>query len=197
MIALALACGWDPTDYHLADHPVQERMRAEVARWSGVAAQDIREGIDGCGVPCFAVPLRAIAASFARFAHEADLGGAPGAVVRAMTGQPFMVGGTGRTCTEVMDVAGDRVFVKLGAEGVYAGGVRGQGVGFAIKVDDGGRRAVEPALIRTLSALEVIDDSEVQRLRAHGAPILRNTRGDEVGTVQAEFSLLRAASMVR
>jgi L-asparaginase II len=197
MIALALACGWDPTDYHRADHPVQERMRAEVARWSGVPACDIREGIDGCGVPCFAVPLRAIAASFGRFAQEADRGGAPGPVVRAMTGHPFMVGGTGRTCSEVMEVAGDRVFVKLGAEGVYAGGVRGQGVGFAIKVADGGRRAVEPALIRLLRELRAIDDSEVERLRAHGAPTLRNTRGDEVGTVEAAFSLTRAASGVR
>jgi L-asparaginase II len=89
-----------------------------------------------------------------------------------------------------MDVAGDRVFVKLGAEGVYGGGVPSQGLGFAIKVPDGGRRAVEVALIRTLECLGVLDATEVKRLRAHANPDVMNTRGEIVGEIRAEFDLL-------
>ncbi|NNL30249.1 MAG: asparaginase, partial [Gemmatimonadetes bacterium] len=129
MIALAVGMGWDPLDYHLADHPVQRRMIEEVVRWSGLPEDRLPTGVDGCGVVCFAAPLRDMARSFATFTSDADEGGEAAKIVAAMTSHPFMVGGTGRTCTDVMDVAGDAVFVKLGAEGVYGGGLRGRGVG--------------------------------------------------------------------
>jgi L-asparaginase II len=187
MIALAIAMGWDPIDYHLAEHPVQRRMAAEVSRWSGLAEQDIPTAVDGCGVVCFATPLDVMAASFARFTAAADRGDAPATVIESMTGHPSMVGGTKRTCTDVMTVAGDRVYVKLGAEGVYGGGVRGRGLGFALKVEDGGRRAVEVALIRLLGEIGVLDSDDTARLRAHGNPAVLNTLGDTVGEIRTDF----------
>lgn len=189
MIALASHMGWDPVDYHVAGHAVQRRMIDEVVRWSGIAARDIPTGVDGCGIVCFALPLRAMAMSFAAFTAAADRGEAAATVVEAMTSHPFMVGGTGRACTEVMEVAGDRVFVKLGAEGVYGGGLRDRGIGFAIKVADGGRRAVEVALIRVLAELGVLSSEEVSVLSRHGNPDIVNTRGEVVGEVRAAFSL--------
>ena len=104
-----------------------------------------------------------------------------------MTAHPFMVGGSGRTCTDVMTAAGDRAWVKLGAEGVYVGGLRGRGIGFAIKVTDGGRRAVEVALIRVLHGLGALTDAEAVSLSRHGRPEVRNTRGDVVGEIRAAF----------
>jgi L-asparaginase II len=189
MLALAVSMGWDPTDYHRADHPVQRRMFAEIARWSGRDESDILVAVDGCGIPCFAVPLAAMAEGFARYAASARRGEAAATVVDAMTSHPFMVGGTGRTCTDVMAVAGDRVFVKLGAEGVYGGGVPSRGLGFALKVTDGGRRAVEVALIRTLEVLAVLTGEEVSNLRRHGNPDVTNTRGEVVGELRAAFDL--------
>ena len=191
MLAFAVAMGWDPDDYHLARHPVQERMLDEVARWSRIAAEEIVTGVDGCGVVCFAVPLDVMAASFGRFAAASTREKAVGRVVGAMTDHPFMVGGTGRTCTEVMEVAGDRVFVKLGAEGVYGGGLPERGLGFAIKVLDGGRRAVAVALIHTLEELEVLSSDEVEALARHGRPDVCNTRGEVVGEIRPAFSLDR------
>lgn len=189
MIALAIAMGWDPVDYHLAHHPVQQRMLEEVVRFSGVSADRIPTGVDGCGILCFAVPLRDMARSFAAFTAASDRGDPAHRIVEAMTSSPFMVGGTGRTCTEVMEIAGDRVFVKLGAEGVYAAGLRQSGLGVAIKVEDGGRRAVEVALIHTLQSLEVITDREAHRLRDHGRPYVRNTRDEIVGQLRPSFDL--------
>ena len=194
MIALAVGMGWDPVDYHRAEHPVQRRMAAEVSRWSGLEAAAIPTAVDGCGVVCFATPLDVMATAFARFTADADRGGAASTVVEAMTEHPFMVGGTDRTCTDVMATAGDRVFVKLGAEGVYGGGLRGRGLGFAIKVEDGGRRAVEVALVRTLGALDVLSADETERLRGHGNPAVRNTLGDVVGEIRAAFDLPSAIS---
>lgn len=189
MIALAIHMGWDPADYHRPDHPVQRRMLDEVVRFSGVPADAIPTGVDGCGVVCFAVPLRDMARSFATFASAAERGAPAARVVDAMTSAPFMVGGTDRTCTDVMTVAGDRVFVKLGAEGVYGAGVRASGLGVAIKVEDGGRRAVEVALVHVLHQLDVLSGPEVDSLRSHGRPSVSNTRGEIVGELRPAFDL--------
>jgi L-asparaginase II len=192
MLALATALDWNPIDYHLPEHPVQLRMLDEIRRWTGLASEQIQTGIDGCGVVCFAVPLRDIAASFARFATAATQNEAVKRVVSAMTAHSFMVGGTGRTCTDVMKRAAGRTFVKVGAEGVYAGGVTEQGLGFAIKVADGGRRAAEVALVRVLSELGVLSSDDVTALRQHANPTVFNTRGEEVGQIRAAFDLVGA-----
>lgn len=194
MIALALGMGWDPEDYHLPEHPVQRRMIQEVVRWSGLPEEALPTGVDGCGVVCFAAPLEAMARSFATFTAAADAGEDAARVVEAMTEHPFMVGGTGRTCTDVMEAAGDRVWVKVGAEGVYGGGLRGRGMGIAIKVADGGRRAVEVALIRALEELDVLRPAEVERLARHGRPEVRNTRDEVVGRVRPAFELAAHAT---
>ncbi|MCH7531982.1 MAG: asparaginase [Gemmatimonadetes bacterium] len=192
MLALAAALAWDPVDYHLPEHPVQLRMLDEIRRWTELSSEEIRTGVDGCGVMCFAVPLRDMAASFARFAAAAARDEGAKRVVNAMTAHPFMVGGTGRTCTDVMKRAAGRAFVKVGAEGVYAGGVTERGLGFAIKVVDGGRRAVEVALVRVLSELGVLSSDDVDALRQHANPTLYNTRGEEVGEIRAAFDLAGA-----
>jgi L-asparaginase II len=192
MLALAVAKGWDPEGYHEMGHPVQRRMLAEVSRWAGVPEAEVGTAVDGCGVACFSVPLSAMAASFARFGAAAHRGEAPARIVAAMVRHPFMVGGTGRACTEVMMRTGPTAFVKLGAEGVYGGGLPQRGLGFAIKVSDGSRRAVEVALVRVLFALGVLGEGDLEGLARFARPRVRNTRGEEVGEIRATFGLGRA-----
>ena len=189
MAALAVAMGWDPADYHLREHPVQRRMLAEVVRWSGLSEDEIDVGVDGCGVTCFGLTLRDMAVSFARFAVAAGQGEPAQRIVHAMTGHPFMVAGTGRVCTEAMTEAAGRAFLKLGAEGLYCGGVPERGLGFAVKIEDGARRAVDAAVIRVLEGLGVLGADEVARLKHHANPPVHNTLGEVVGEVRAEFHL--------
>ena len=189
MLALAVALGWDPEGYHRPDHPVQRRMREEIVRWSGVPDGAVGAAVDGCGVVCFAVPLRAMARSFAGFAASAHRGEAPAKVVDAMVTHPFMVGGTRRTCTEVMERTGAKAFVKLGAEGVYGGGLPERGLGFAIKVSDGGRRAVEVALIGVLEALGVLGDEDLAALAWWRRTPVKNTLREVVGEIRPAFDL--------
>jgi L-asparaginase II len=193
MLALAVGMGWDPVDYHLPGHPVQDRMLREILRWTGLGEGQVPTGVDGCGVVCFAAPLYQIAKSFARFAVATAHDEGPAEIVRAMTTHPFMVGGTGRACTQVMEVTAGRAFVKLGAEGAYTGGIPAEGLGFAIKVEDGGRRAVEVALVRVLQALGVLTEAEASTICHHGNPIVYNTRGEAVGEIRAAFDLEFAA----
>ncbi|HUG41964.1 MAG TPA: asparaginase [Longimicrobiales bacterium] len=188
MLALAAAHGWQTEGYHLPEHPVQRRMMEEACRWGGVEAEGVWTGADGCGVVTFGLPLTALARAFARLVAAEP--GSPGArVVAAMTGHPFLVGGTDRLCTRLMEVTSGRVLAKVGAEGVYGAASREGGVGVALKARDGARRAAEAALPGVLEALDLLRPGEVEALEPWGRQTLRNTRGERVGEVRAAVEL--------
>jgi L-asparaginase II len=190
MLALAHHHGWPLHGYHRLEHPVQRRMLEEMARWTCVAVEEIATAVDGCGVVTFALPLSRWAAAFARFAaaaRRAD-GGAPD-VLGAMVRHPEYVAGSDRLCTQLMRVAGGRIAVKLGAEGVYCAAVPGAELGIAIKVADGARRAVEPALVAVLRNLGLLSGDEVAELERFAEPDVHNTRGERVGAIRARVDL--------
>jgi L-asparaginase II len=185
MMMLARARGWDTAEYHRPDHPVQQRILVEVARWTQMPVEAIALATDGCGVPCFALPLRQMAISFARFAAAVRAGErGPSLVVEAMTTHPEMVAGEGRICTELMRQAAGRLFAKVGAEGVYCVGVPGAELGIAIKVEDGAARAVAPAILGVLRELDLISEDDFGALHHHAYPEVVNTRGEPVGQIR-------------
>lgn len=190
MMMLARAHGWDPADYHRPEHPVQQRMLIEVARWTRMPVEAIAVATDGCGVVCFALPLRQMAVSFAGFAAAVRTGErSPSAVFEAMTTYPKMVAGEGRICTELMRQAAGRLFAKVGAEGVYCVGVPGAELGIAIKVEDGAARAVAPAILGILRELDLISEDDFGALHDHAYPELLNTRGEPVGQLRPAIAL--------
>lgn len=190
MLALAAAHGWPLRGYHETEHPVQLRMLQEVARWSGMRTETIDVAVDGCGVATFALPLRALALTFARLALGARTAqSAAGRLVRAMTSCPELVAGTDRLCTELMRSTGGRIFAKTGAEGVYCAGVPGAEIGIAIKVEDGGKRAAEPALIEVLRLLGLLTIEDMAKLESYARPDVMNTRGECVGSLRARVAM--------
>lgn len=190
MLALAQMHGWPLAGYHEAEHPVQKRMHAELARWTGMEAEDISTAVDGCGVVTFALPIERMAYAFARFAAIARTGkDAASQIVQAMVRNPEYVAGTDRLCTALMRIARGRVFAKVGAEGVYCAGVPGAELGIALKVEDGATRAAEPALIATLKALAILSDDEVADLAAFAEPNITNTRDERVGSLRANIKM--------
>jgi len=183
MLALARLHDWPTSGYHEVAHPVQRRMLAELARWTGIPEQRIEVGVDGCGVATFAVPIAALASAFARFTSTADR------VVGAIRKHPEYVAGTDRLCTDLIRTTGGRVVAKVGAEGVYVAAVPEEAVGIALKVEDGARRAVEPALLGVLRELGLISEEEYASLERYAEPVLTNTRGEAVGGVRAVVAL--------
>ena len=85
-----------------------------------------------------------------------DQDGAMHRVVHAMRTRPFLVGGTDRFDSVLIEETDGRVVAKIGAEGVHCVGVPELGVGFAVKVDDGAQRAQFPAVLRVLQLLDVL-----------------------------------------
>ncbi len=194
MLALARHHGWPPVGYEQAEHEVQQRMLAEIARWTGVPAESIPTAVDGCGVETYALPLDRLAHAYARLGAEARrTDGAARRVVRAMLDHPEYVAGSQRLCTELMRATGGRIVIKVGAEGVYCAGIPGAELGVAIKVEDGATRASEPAIIAVLRALHLLSDDEVAGLARWAEPDLFNTRGERVGSIRPAIALEAAA----
>lgn len=190
MLALAVHHGWPTEGYHRAAHPVQKRMRAEVARWTGMDADAIESAVDGCGVVTFAMPLARVADAFARFGVESrDPESGAAGVLDALRAHPFMVAGTGRLCTALIAKTRGRLVAKTGAEGVYCATVPDAGLGIALKVEDGARRAADVALVEVLAALELLVAEELEALAAWRCPPVRNTRGQRVGAIRGEVAL--------
>jgi L-asparaginase II len=84
-----------------------------------------------------------------------------------------------------MRVTNDRLFAKVGAEGFYCAAVPSMQVGVALKVEDGARRAAEPALLGVLHAIDVLSTSELDRLSVYSSPQIRNTRNEIVGSLRS------------
>ena len=181
MLALAAFHDWPLRGYQLPDHPVQLRMREEVARWTGVAPESMEWGVDGCGVVSFAVPVAALARGAAAFTAAARRGEPPRRVVEAMTRHPFMVAGTARLCTQLMEAECGRLFAKVGAEGVYLAGDMESGLGVALKVEDGAWRAAPTALLAVLERAGILSERSRGVLADFADPVVTNTLGDEVG----------------
>ena len=182
MLARAVDERWPTEGYERADHPVQRAATASVARWTGLSADVLERAIDGCGVVVYGLPLSAMARAYAGLAAAA--GGpedVPARVVHAMRTRPFLVGGTDRFDTVLLEETDGAVLAKVGAEGVHSVAVLDRGVGVAVKVEDGAQRAQYPAVLRLLQLLDVLPDPLPPRLGDFLARPVRNTRGEVVG----------------
>jgi L-asparaginase II len=185
MLARAFTAGWPSFGYERQDHPVQQACLAEVARWTGVEPGRIIQAVDGCGCVVFGLPLSAMARSYARLADAARRGvGAAAQVVHAMQTRPFLLGGTDRFDSALIDATNGGVIAKIGAEGVHTVAIVDEGIGIAVKVDDGAMRAQFPAVLTVLQQFGALPAELPPRLADFMRRTLRNTRGEAVGEVR-------------
>lgn len=170
---LCLACGLHGSTglrgfsrgYVRAEHPVMREVTAALQAVTGFDLARAPAGIDGCSIPAFAIPLRHLAHGFARIGSgsglHSDHARAATRLRQAVAAAPFMVGGTDRFDTQVMEALGERVFCKVGAEGVYCAAFPERGLGVAIKIDDGNTaRACEVVMAGVIAAFVTLDEAE-------------------------------------
>ena len=185
MLARAHTAGWPTEGYERAGHPVQEECLAQVAKWSGVAPEAIGRAIDGCGVVVFALPLESMANAYARLADQARrCQEVPSRIVHAMQTRPFLVGGSDRFDSAIIEATEGRVIAKVGAEGVHSIAIIDEGIGIALKVECGAQRAQFPAVISVLQHYGALPRDLPPSLAEFSHKQLRNTRGEVVGDVR-------------
>jgi L-asparaginase II len=160
MLALCHAEGWPHKGYRLAEHPCQQAMLAEVAELAGTS--EIPTAVDGCGVITFALPLERMAAAFTRIDER---------IAAAMRSYPELIRGPTALDTNLMQALPGWT-AKGGAEGLFCA-ASPEGLGVALKVEDGAHRALRPAVGSFLD----LDGS------AFGPVPVTNSRDEVVGVV--------------
>ncbi len=187
-LTVARHLGFSLAGYGDPDHRLQRRVRRDVEELGEVRLGEDMVGVDGCGVAAFAVPLRALALAFARLARPNGLpprrAEAASRLISAMSAHPGMVAGRGRFDTAAIRASAGRIVSKGGAEGVHAAALTDAGLGVALKIDDGGKRASEAAMAALLLAYAGADAATRSCLGGYARQILRNTAGAAVGELR-------------
>jgi L-asparaginase II len=174
MVAACKASGWPLESYLEDDHPLQVGVRALIETFIGPVGEPL---VDGCGVPTYVAPLRALARGLL-----AIDGGVEAAAMRE---HPFLVAGTDRFDTDLMTAA-PQVLIKSGAEGLACLSVGGFGI--AAKARDGAARARGPAVIAVLEQRGLVPEG---LLPLQGEPPVLGG-GEPVGVVRARGTLERS-----
>ena len=185
--------------YVRPEHPVMREVTQALQATTGWDMAQAPRGIDGCSIPTYGIPLRHLALAFARVATGVGLSpghaGAARRLRQAVARAPFMVAGTDRFDTRVMQRLGERVFCKVGAEGVYCAALPERGLGVAIKIDDGNNaRAAEVVMAAMIEAHVDLDDADSQFMRGFSDVCLKNWNGIEVGRLRASPVLRQAGA---
>jgi L-asparaginase II len=176
MLAVCVHEGYETATYRDPAHPLQRRILGLIAEVCGLREDEALVASDNCGVPAFALPLRSFATGLARLATgnalPDELALAALRIGEAMREHPFMVAGSGRFDTDLMESTD--LLVKGGAEAVLAVGSQ-DGWGMALKVSDGAVRAVRPAALAALGSMGV----EVPEVVSD----VRDLNGEKVGEI--------------
>jgi L-asparaginase II len=187
-VCLACALGVDPKSYVAPEHAVQREVAAAIAEITQAKLTEDVRGVDGCSIPTYAVPLRALAFGFARFSTGQGLAPerakAANRIRAAVAAHPAMVAGTGRFDTQVMTILGARAFTKTGAEGVFCAALPELGLGLAVKADDGAGRAAQAMIAALIRRFGGFDESLDAQLSPFASPRIVNWRGFETGVLR-------------
>lgn len=194
MLVLAKHMGVPTKGYSQVTHPVQQRILGVLEFMAGIDMGHLPLGLDGCSIPNWAIPLENLAYAFARFGAADDMPEdrrrACDRIMAAVASDPFMIAGTGRYCTEMTQILGNRVFLKTGAEGVFCAAVPSMGIGIALKCDDGASRGAEMLLTAVLDKIGVFEQGDADAVARFLCTPVLNRNNLRVGEIRPAKDIL-------
>ena len=162
MLAICRQRNWSIHNYLQRNHPVQQLILSKVAEMLRMPAEEFICAHDDCGAPTYFMQLGQIATLYAQLASGSSLD--MERILRAMTYHPVMVAGDGEFDTEIMRLTKGELVSKAGAEGIQCIGRVGEGMGLAIKVIDGAKRAKYAVAIHLLQQMGWISPTVAENL---------------------------------
>ncbi len=161
-LATCKKMGWPLDTYLRGDHPLQLEILRLVGEFLSIPSAELIAARDDCGAPTLCLQLEQMALLYAHLgaSKQAELE----QISRAMIAYPNLVAGEGRFDTELMNRAHGQLVSKGGAEGIQCISRLGEGIGIAIKVEDGARRAKQAVAIHLLRQLDWMTPVGLQEL---------------------------------
>lgn len=162
-LATCRRLGWSSESYLQIDHPLQREVMKRTGELLGLPAAELVTARDDCGAPTVQLQLAQMALLYAHLGagEQPDLE----RLSRAMLSHPELVAGEGRFDTELMRLGHGQVLSKGGAEGIQCLSRVGEGLGVAIKVEDGASRAKHAVALHLLEQLDWLTPMTLEELR--------------------------------
>lgn len=193
MLAICKYKGYPLEGYTETSHPVQQDGSKIVSMFTGVDVDKIIIGVDGCTVPVHGMPLYNMALAYARFANPSEMETKYQLAVErlrnALVKYPEMISGKNSFCTDLTSCGRGEIIGKVGADGVYCVSIPKEGIGVALKIENGDMRIAQMVAANTLKQLGFLDDSQISSLsRYFDTPVLDN-RKKIIGVHKAVFNI--------
>jgi L-asparaginase len=162
MLAVCQQRNWTLNSYLQLNHPVQQLILQKVAELLGMPGEEFIAARDDCGAPTYFLQMGQMATLYARLASGDSLD--MERIIRAMVHHPVLIAGDGEFDTELMRLTEGELVSKSGAEGIQCIGRVGEGMGLAIKVMDGAKRAKHAVAVHLLRQMGWISPSVAENL---------------------------------
>jgi L-asparaginase len=179
MLAVCQQRNWPLNTYLRRSSPIQQLILHKISELLAMPGEELISAHDDCGAPTYSMKLGQMAHLYAQLAsgNNIDLE----RIVRAMTYYPTMVAGPGIFDTELMSLTEGELVSKSGAEGIQCVGRVGEGMGLAIKVTDGSKRAKCAVAIHLLRQMGWITPSVAETLAERFMSLSQYTRLEVIG----------------
>jgi L-asparaginase II len=196
MLALCVYKNWNLKNYLNPNHPLQKLILKKVSELCEYPAKKIGIGVEGCGAPTFAMPLKNMAMGFSKLvtfrSKDKITSQALQVVADSMWKYPEMVSGRKRLDYELAIASRGNILSKGGAEGLHCSAILSKSWGVAVKIMDGSQRAVAPASIEVYRQLNILKQSQLRNLGDFVLPPVFNHQRKKVGFLKTDFKLKRA-----
>lgn len=184
--------GYHLGDYDNPEHPVQQEIVQTLATLADLAVSDITIGIDGCGLPVFALPLSALATAYMKLANPqfmTDEGTAEAArmITKAMNEHPRLVAGSGMVDSILLE--DHNIVAKGGFKGVYAFALKKEQLGITFKIADGSEEEWGLVVAQILEQIGYDNQATIQKLKQAFPNEIYNDAGKVVGRSDCVFTL--------
>ena len=159
-LATCKKMNWPMESYLKGNHPLQVEIFRIVSELLEIPISEINAERDDCGAPTLYLKLIEMSKLYSLLSssENAELE----QISRAITTNPIMISDKNKFDTEIINASHGQVISKGGAEGIQCLCKVNEGIGLALKVEDGSKRAKHAVSLHLLKQLEWISDLRIQ-----------------------------------
>jgi len=201
MLATCVLMNWPIEDYINPNHPLQKAIKEICALMYEYSEQQLITALDGCSAPIFSVPVKNQAIAYKNLVSNNHL---PEAVqtacriiVDAVSKYPFMVAGSKRYCTDMMQITAPEIIGKTGAEGIFCMTFTEQKLGVCIKIDDGKMLPQYNVAQALVNASGLFDKGKLAPLQQYLYAPITNFNKLTTGEIKVSETLVEQLKMFR
>jgi len=192
-LTACLANGYNFQQYCHPDHPLQKMIKKYIAYLSDYDEGKIRTGIDGCGAPVFAIPLKNMAIAYLKLARpelidDDQVREAVKKLTTVMNQENQIIAAENFICTALLK--DPNIVAKGGAQGVYCFALRNEGVSFALKIMNGSESPWPNVIASVLEQIQYSNVETIERIKTLSPSFVRNDAGHEVGEIVSTIKIV-------